>query len=236
MRFAIAFKSGGDPAFRSAHQPIRVAGSVHAKTSTHRLVSILASVGPDRDLAEFAEAVMAIPPLPGVGSDVSADPVGDPLDFNGAGEARGEVAELFGQRVREGGTDGITRFEALSRIIGYWIRRCRQGHATPAQAWQEISDYNAARIYPPWPEDRLRHESEQLWRRDSAQQDQRQTAGTDASGEAPSGPARGGDDDDLLPVGLVRADRDLDDLAREFEPTAQSIRVTGARKFPRSGG
>ena len=178
---------------------------------------------------------MAMPPLPGVGSDVSADPVGDPLDFNGAGEARGEVAELFGQRVREGGTDGITRFEALSRIIGYWIRRCRPGHATPAQAWQEISDYNAARIYPPWPEDRLRHESEQLWRRDSAQQDQRQTAGTDASGEAPSGPARGRDDDDLLPVGLVRADGDLDDLAREFEPTAQSIRNWIARADKKEG-
>jgi hypothetical protein len=43
LRHAIAVKAGGDPAFRSAHQPIRVAGSVHAKATTHRLVSILAS-------------------------------------------------------------------------------------------------------------------------------------------------------------------------------------------------
>ena len=33
-RHTIACKIGGDPAFRSAHQPIRVAGSMHAKTGT----------------------------------------------------------------------------------------------------------------------------------------------------------------------------------------------------------
>jgi P4 family phage/plasmid primase-like protien len=210
LRHAIAVKAGGDPAFRSAHQPIRVAGSVHAKATTHRLVSILASGGHDRDLAELAEAVVAMPPLPGVGSDASLNPTGDPLDFNGAGDARGEVAELFGQRVREGGADGVTRFDALSRIIGYWIRRCRQGHATPAQAWQEISDYNAARIDPPWPEDRLKHEAEQLWRRDAAQRGPSQATETGAGGGASSGPAGGGDDD-LLPIGFTE-----DALAAEF--------------------
>ena len=63
----------------------------------------------------------------------------------------GSVTELFGRKVREGGVDGTTRFDALSRVIGYWIRRCREGHVTPAQAWDEIVAYNAARIDPPWP-------------------------------------------------------------------------------------
>lgn len=131
LRHAIAVKAGGDPAFRSAHQPIRVAGSLHAKGGNRRLVAMASAEGLDRDLAEFTEAVMAMPPLPGVGSDAAMDPGADPLDFNGAATARGEVADLFGQRIREGGADGVTRFEALSRIIGYWIRRCREGHATP---------------------------------------------------------------------------------------------------------
>ena len=208
LRHAIAVKVGGDSAFRSAHQPIRVAGSLHAKASTSRLVAITPSKGHDRDLAEFAEAVMAMPPLPGVGSDVAMDPGADPLDFNGAATARGEVAELFGQRIREGGADGVTRFEALSRIIGYWIRRCREGHTTPVQAWQEICDYNAARIDPPWPEDRLRQEAERLWRRDGAAH-----AGADGGDGADGAPdaAGAGADDEPLPVGFTE-----DALAAEF--------------------
>jgi P4 family phage/plasmid primase-like protien len=201
LRHAIAVKVGGDPAFRSAHQPIRVAGSVYAKGGATRPVTILDSRPRDHDLTEFAEAVMAMPPLPGIGSEVATDTAAHPFDFNGAGPPRGDVTELFGQRVREGGADGVTRFEALSRIIGYWIRRCREGHATPAQAWQEIRDYNAARIDPPWPEDRLRQEAERLWQRDAANH-------TEGGGDDPR-PQAG--DDHVLPVGFTE-----DALAAEF--------------------
>jgi P4 family phage/plasmid primase-like protien len=205
LRHAIAAKVGGDPAFRSAHQPIRVAGSIHAKGGQPRLVAILSSGSVDRDLTEFAEAVLAMPPLAGVGSEVAPDPTEDPLDFNGAG--RGDVTELFGQQVREGGADGVTRFEALSRIIGYWIRRCQDGFVTAAQAWQEICDYTAARISPPWPEDRLRQEAERLWRRAEAGNN---AAGDPATEDATAG---GGDsgDDGLLPIGFTE-----DALAAEF--------------------
>lgn len=206
LRHAIAVKVGGDPAFRSAHQPIRVAGSVHAKGGQPHLVAIRPSCGRDHDLTEFAEAVLAMPPLPGVGSEVSADPDGDPLDFNGAGATRGDVTELFGQKVREGGADGVTRFEALSRIIGYWIRRCQDGFVTAAQAWQEICDYNAARITPPWPEDRLRQEAERLWRRAEANQ----TGAEPDADDAPAG-GDGSGDDGLLPIGFTE-----DALAAEF--------------------
>jgi len=207
LRHAIAVKVGGDPAFRSAHQPIRVAGSVHAKGGLKRLVAIRPANEADRDLTEFAEAVLAMPPLPGVGSEVAPDPVGDPLDFNGAATPRGEVTELFGQQVREGGADGVTRFEALSRIIGYWIRRCQDGFVTAAQAWQEIQDYNAARITPPWPEDRLRQEAERLWRRAEAGDN---AAGGPATEDAPAG-GDGSGDDGLLPIGFTE-----DALAAEF--------------------
>ncbi|MDI3309546.1 MAG: phage/plasmid primase, P4 family, partial [Acetobacteraceae bacterium] len=197
LRHAIAVKVGGDPAFRSAHQPIRVAGSVHAKGGQPRLVAILSSGGADRDLTEFAEAVLAMPPLAGVGSEVAPDPAEDPLDFNGAG--RGEVTELFAQVVREGGADGLTRFEALSRIIGYWIRRCQDGFVTAAQAWQEIQDYNAARISPPWPEDRLRQEAERLWRRAEASHPGTGAGEPDQAVAEGDGPG----DDGPLPVGFT---------------------------------
>lgn len=157
-RHMIAAKVGGDPSFRSAHQPIRVAGSIHAKQGHRRLVEVLSHHPRDHDLGELLEAIIAMPPLEG-----EAEP-----GFNMAASERGSVTELFGRPIREGGVDGATRFDALSRVIGYWIRRAREGHVPREQAWEEIVSYNAARIAPPWPEDRLREEAERLWKRDSA--------------------------------------------------------------------
>ena len=62
LRGDIAVKVGGDTHFRSAHQPIRVAGSVYHKGGFQRLVAIRhhrAQV--EVDLGEFAEAVQAMP-------------------------------------------------------------------------------------------------------------------------------------------------------------------------------
>ena len=163
--------------------------------------------GRDQDLTEFAEAVLAMPPLAGIDAKLPADPSGDPLDFNGAGTNRGGVTELFGQLVREGGIDGLTRFDALSKIIGYWIPRCQDGVVTAAQAWQEICDNNAARISPPWPEDRLRHEAERLWRRAEANHPAEPQPANDAAGAGDNGDGP----DDLLPIGFTE-----DALAAEF--------------------
>ena len=201
-------KVGGDPSFRSAHQPIRVAGSLHTK-GTPRLVEIVGGGGPDRNLPDFAEAVIAMPPRDGETGALPEAATADPLDFNSAGGTRGDVASLFGQRIREGGADGTTRFEALSRVMGYWIRRCREGHVTPAQAWLEITDYNTARIDPPWPEDRLRHEAEQLWRRDAAHQGADAT-GSENSNDADAGDTGGGGGE-IVPVGFTE-----DALAADF--------------------
>jgi len=157
-RQMIAAKVGGDRSFKSAHQPIRVAGSVYAKSGQRRLVEILHHKPVEYELSDLVKAIIAMPPMDG------AD---DPdLDFNGADAATGAVPELFARPIREGGVDGTTRFDALSRVIGYWIRRCREGHVSPAGAWEEIKSYNLARIDPPWPEERLRKEAERLWKRD----------------------------------------------------------------------
>ena len=188
-RHMIATKVGGDPAFRSAHQPIRVAGSIHAKSGTRRLVEILRHDPRDHDLGELIEAIIAMPPLEG-------EAVSD-LDFNDTSSAKGAVTELFSRKVREGGLDGTTRFDALSRVIGYWIRRCREGHVTPAQAWDEIVAYNVARIDPPWPEARLAQEAERLWKRD-AERNGDLPGGGGGDGDDPSG--GGGDGDGPVPV------------------------------------
>jgi putative DNA primase/helicase len=158
LQGVIAAKVGGDLSFRSAHQPIRVAGSVYRKGGAQRLATILADGPAEYDLAELADAVTVMPSLEGETAGGS--------EPNDGSAPKGPVTELFGQRVRESGVDGTTRFEALSRIIGYWIRRCREGQVTREKAWEEIVAYNEARIEPPWPLDRLKHDARQLWRRD----------------------------------------------------------------------
>ncbi|MGB6325421.1 MAG: hypothetical protein WBG11_06490, partial [Methylocella sp.] len=63
LRGVIAAKAGGDPSFRSAHQPIRVAGSVYRKGGVERLVIIRTERAAEHDLTEFADRVEAMPSL-----------------------------------------------------------------------------------------------------------------------------------------------------------------------------
>ncbi|MCB1425165.1 MAG: hypothetical protein KDJ89_05255 [Notoacmeibacter sp.] len=72
------------------------------------------------------------------------------------------VGGIFLHPVREHGVDGITRFEALSKVIGHWIRQARQGKVTMEEAWQAVCEHNAALIRPPWDEAELRREFEAL--------------------------------------------------------------------------
>ena len=55
LRGVIAAKAGGDPSFRSAHQPIRVAGSVYRKGGVERLVIVRTERAVEHDLTEFAD-------------------------------------------------------------------------------------------------------------------------------------------------------------------------------------
>ena len=156
VRAQIAAKAFGDPSFGSAHQPIRVPGSIYRKHGVERLVTIDAARPLEYQLTDFAEKVEAMPSLA-------------PQMIDGApvtGKQKGPVAPLLGKRVHENGADGITRFDALSRVIGYWVRRCRDGHLTKDAAWEEIASYNQACIVPPWPTERLKHETSRIWQRD----------------------------------------------------------------------
>jgi len=158
LRGEIARKVGGDPSFRSAHQPIRVAGSVYGKHGVRRPVRIVAARRLEHHLVELVESVDRMPSLfekvdGAEAGHRSADRI--PLD------------DLWRLNVRENGVDGVTRFEALSRVIGYWVGLVRRRTATQEQAWNEIVSYNEARIDPPWPLDRLRDEVQRLQRLDA---------------------------------------------------------------------
>jgi putative DNA primase/helicase len=64
--------------------------------------------------------------------------------------------------------DGITRFTALSKVIGHWVRNTRLGICDRNEAWSAVCDHNAAMIVPPWEDERLLREFEAIERRDAA--------------------------------------------------------------------
>jgi putative DNA primase/helicase len=73
-RHMIAAKVGGDPSFRSAHQPIRVAGSSTPNRVCGGWCEILNHDPRDHDLGELLEAIIAMPPLEGETGSTSTWP------------------------------------------------------------------------------------------------------------------------------------------------------------------
>ena len=154
LRGAIADKVGGDTHFRSAHQPIRVPGTIYRKHGTQRVVTIRRHApGHEVDLASFAEAVAAMPTLPGLPA-----PANHP-----AGERPG-LDTILTTPVHEGGVDAWTRFQGASAAIGHYVRLVHDGRITPDEGWEAICQYNAAMLRPAWPIDRLKAEADRIWR------------------------------------------------------------------------
>ncbi len=153
LRGEIALKVGGDTHFRSAHQPIRVAGTVYHKHGHQRLVQIREHHSVEVDLDEFAERVAEMPPLPGAGMVASGSVTPD----------KPRLDDVLVTPVREGGQDDWSRFEGASAAIGHFIRMVHEGRMSKDEGWQAICGYNAAMLRPSWPIERLQRESERLW-------------------------------------------------------------------------
>ena len=159
LRMEIAEKVGSDVSFKSMTQPIRVPGTIHGKNGILNPVRLLVHNTEEFHLAEIAEAITTMPPL------------NKPLPFiepTGVRSKGRRAEDLMTKIIREGGQDGETRFQALSMIIGHWIRMTRLGHCSAFDAWTAVLDQNAATISPPWPEDRLLREFQALLKLDIA--------------------------------------------------------------------
>jgi len=155
LRGDIAAKVGGDMHFRSAHQPIRVAGSVYYKNSLKTQVRIVElNADRERDLAEFMEAVNDMPPAPGVSLQPEFSHPDKPA-----------MDDVLVTPVRDGAQDDWSRFEGASAAIGHFIRMVHEGRMTKDEGWEGICGYNAAMLRPQWPVERLKRESERLWER-----------------------------------------------------------------------
>lgn len=157
IREHIAEKVGADRSFKSLAQPVRVTGTIHGKNGRQSRVHILHHSAIEYDLGEFETLVEAMPELAGIPPVVGIER-----------RARSALTakDLKTREIRAGGIDDVTRFAALSSIIGHWIRNARTGVCTQAEACQAVIDHNAAVIEPPWPSDRLQREFDALLRLD----------------------------------------------------------------------
>lgn len=155
LRGDIAAKVGGDMHFRSAHQPIRVAGSVYYKNSLKTLVRIVEhNAQVEFHLDELAQAVSEMPPAPGIS-----------LQPNFTAHDKPDVGDVLVTPVREGAQDDWSRFEGASAAIGHFIRMVHEGRMSKDEGWEGICGYNAAMLRPQWSVERLARESERLWNR-----------------------------------------------------------------------
>lgn len=135
LRLILAEKAGGDRHFASAHQPIRLAGSIYRKHGTAKIVHIREQSANDYDLADLMSRTLAMPWRDHPSPDVT--------------RIKPTINNVLMHRVREHGVDNWTRFEGISRVIGHWLRRWHEGQITQAQAEEEIHAYNAACLSPP---------------------------------------------------------------------------------------
>ncbi|MCC5993798.1 MAG: AAA family ATPase [Rhodobacteraceae bacterium] len=153
LRGDVALKVGGDRHFASAHQPIRIPGTVYRKNGANRLVRICAHTPIEHDLAEFAAKVAEMPPLTGGNGSASDDIFA----------AKPSLDAVLTNPVREGDQDAWSRFQGASAAIGHFLRMVHEGRMSKADGWTAICNYNAAMLRPPWPVDRLKTETARLW-------------------------------------------------------------------------
>lgn len=153
LRGEMAAKVGGDPHFRSAHQPIRVPGTIYRKGGVERIVTIR-SHQPQRevDLTTLAETVGVMPAMPGLEAAASTRQATAP-----------NLDAVLTTPVRAGAQDGWTRFEGASAAIGHYIRQVHDGRMSADEGWEAIRGYNQACLQPPWPEGRLKAEADAIW-------------------------------------------------------------------------
>ncbi|WP_418024622.1 AAA family ATPase [Paracoccus sp. TD-10] len=211
LRAEIARKIGGDGSFGSAHQPVRVPGTVHGKYGLRSQVRIIDHQAIEVDLAEFESRAIAMPALAEPSSS------GTPLDFNV--DAKPSVDQVLTTPVREGAADDWTRFQGASAAIGHYLRQAHEGRMTLDEAWEAICSYNAAMLRPPWPQDRLKAETRRLWQRHL----ERNGPAQPPRQEAPTGPL------DCFSLGQLLDDRSAlpDDIIAPRVLTPGGLLVLG---------
>ena len=163
MRDAIARKCGADIQFGlgvdgnpygRAHQPIRVAGSIHGKSGIKRVVQI------ERVSTAVTDSILAM----AVGMPPSPWALKEDAEKIGA-MFKTDTAEALVTDVTANG-EGTTRWSAFSSVAGHYLHVARRGDMSVEEAKQATYGWMQAHMDPPWGEARFNTEWIGLLRKD----------------------------------------------------------------------
>lgn len=169
-RHQLALKAGGDLQFGRgtpdnpygrAHQPIRIPGSVHAKSGNARASRLVWSDGPAYDFAALSHAIREAPRGPWSPQQTDNELKSASFDFGPAKNQRPDIADALSDEVHEGGEDK-TRWSEFNRVAGFHIAQVRRGELTVDEAKTATAGWVLAKMVPPWPEARIEREWSKL--------------------------------------------------------------------------
>lgn len=191
LRYRIALAAGGDEHFKSAHQPIRVAGSIYHKGGAPRpkLVKIRTYEPVEYEFEELPAGVDRLEhyvaglksSMPGACISSSngthknsfanntdnttngSQSKNNPLDFNTDISQMLPIEQVLTAKVYEGGEGEHTRFNHISRVTGYWLYLHHKGIIGMNEAIEAIKGYNLSCMVPPWSEEKLEQTIKALW-------------------------------------------------------------------------
>lgn len=168
LRDEIARKGGGDIQFGlgvdsnpygRAHQPVRIAGSVHAKNNNRKPVRIFLPENPQTyGMQRLKDGIMLAPRHDGAVVEQANEglfkPERSPLDLT--------------QKVYEGGDEETNRWGQFSRVCGHYLHTVRQGEMTIDEAKAGVFGWMETSMVPPWPAARADREWHAIYQRDLA--------------------------------------------------------------------
>lgn len=167
IRDEIARKGGGDMQFGlgvqsnpygRAHQPVRIAGSIHGKNGVRNPVRIFLPEKPQvYGIDLVRERAMLMP-----NQDGSAPTQG------GMTFAPERANVDLTEKIYEGGDDEKNRWSQFSRVCGHYIHTVRRGDMSSEEAKEAVYGWVQTSMVPPWPPQRVEKEWQAILQRDTA--------------------------------------------------------------------
>ena len=145
LRHRIALEFGGDTHFKSAHQPIRVAGSVYHKNGERKAVKVRCYNSVEYELEGLLKSLSYIPSqnnktLP-KGFKTLNNAIIDKMTNKNSTISfanNSSIDDVLASKVYEGASGDSSRFASLQRVIGFWLRRYHDGLVAQEEALEEI--------------------------------------------------------------------------------------------------
>lgn len=152
-----------------AHQPVRIAGTCHAKRGEAKSCLIEFESGPDYDLAEIESLIDAMPQNPEWEPVANEQPelasreekprkLAGSMFSQSSGKDGDSERSYLTKPVSAGGDGAATRYANFNQAAGHFIHCIRAGEMTPLEALEGVKGWAEAMQRPPWDETRIEQE------------------------------------------------------------------------------